>query len=122
MSNVPLRILIADDEHDAVLALTLLLRDEGHEVRGVYRGDAVIEAVTEFSPDVVLLDLGMPHLTGYQVARELRIRYSAARPHLIALTGLADDKRLAYLAGIDHHVAKPYDPAALIDLLRSLSN
>ena len=120
MGNMSLRILVADDEHDAVLALTMLLREEGHEVRGVYRGDAVIDAVTEFAPDVVLLDLGMPDLTGYQVARELRTRYSAARPHLIALTGRADDKQLAYLAGIDHHVAKPYDPAELLELLRSL--
>jgi CheY-like chemotaxis protein len=120
MGNAALRILVADDEHDAVIALTMLLRDEGHEVRGVYRGDAVIDAVTDFAPDVVLLDLGMPHLTGYQVARELRSRYSAARPHLIAVTGRDDNKQLAYLAGIDHHVSKPYDPAELLELLRSL--
>jgi len=120
MTNARMRILVADDEHDAVLSLTALLREEGHEVRGVYRGDAVVEAVTEFSPDVVLLDLGMPDFNGYQVARELRNRYSAARPQLIALTGRPDDKRLAFLAGIDHHVTKPYDPAALLELLRSL--
>ena len=83
MINVRMRILVADDEHDAVLSLTTLLREEGHEVRGVYRGDAVVDAVTEFSPDVVLLDLGMPDFNGYQVARELRSRYSDARPHLI---------------------------------------
>jgi DNA-binding response OmpR family regulator len=118
---MPLRILVADDEHDAVLALTMLLRDAGHEVRGVYRGDSVVEAVAEFLPDVVLLDLGMPHLTGYQVARELRSRYAGARPHLVAVTGRRDDKSLAFLAGIDHHLTKPCDPAQLLGLLRSLS-
>jgi DNA-binding response OmpR family regulator len=115
-----MRILVADDEHDAVLSLTVLLRGEGHDVRGVYRGDAVVEAVSEFSPDVVLLDIGMPHLNGYQVARELRLRYSDARPHLVAVTGSGDDKRLAYLAGIHAYIAKPYDPTALLAMLRSL--
>jgi len=115
-----MRILVADDEHDAVLTLTALLRDDGYEVRGVYRGDSVLDAVAEFAPDAVLLDLGMPHMSGYQVARELRERYASARPVLIAVTGRtqAFDRALAKLAGFDHYVTKPYDPKALLELIQ----
>ncbi|HUQ74284.1 MAG TPA: response regulator [Burkholderiales bacterium] len=117
----PLRILVADDDRDAVASLVLLLRDEGHEVRGVYTGRDVLDKVRDFGPDVVLLDIGMPHITGYEVARALRERYASARPVLIAVTGRTQpgDRNLAQLAGFDHHVAKPYDPNALLALLKA---
>lgn len=117
-----LRILVADDDRDAVTSLMLLLRDEGHDVRGVYTGLDVLDKVRDFAPDAVLLDIGMPHINGYEVARALRERYASARPVLIAVTGRNQpgDKNLAQLAGFDHHVAKPYDPNALIALLRPL--
>jgi len=124
MSLAPqrLRILVADDDHDAVASLLALLRDEGHEARGVYTGLDVLDSVRDYSPDAVLLDIGMPHITGYEVARELRERYASARPLLIAVTGRsqAADRNLAQLAGFDHHVAKPYDPNALMALLAAL--
>lgn len=115
-----LRILVADDDRDAVGTLLELLRDEGHEVRGVYTGLDVLDSVRDFAPDTVLLDIGMPHINGYEVARELRMRYASARPLLIAVTGRnqAGDRMLAQLAGFDHHIAKPYDPNELLGLLR----
>lgn len=114
-----LRVLVADDDRDAVESLLELLRDEGHEVRGVYTGLDVLDSVRDFAPDAVLLDIGMPHVTGYEVARELRQRYASARPLLIAVTGRnrPDDRNFAQLAGFDHHVAKPYDPKELLALL-----
>lgn len=117
-----LRILVADDDRDAVGTLLALLRDEGHETRGVYTGLDVLDSVRDFGPDAVLLDIGMPHVSGYEVARELRLRYASARPLLIAVTGRnrASDRVLAQLAGFDHHLAKPYDPAELLGLLRPL--
>lgn len=117
------RILVADDDKDAVLSLTLLLREQGYEVRGVERGSEVLQAVFNFAPDVVLLDIGMPQMTGYDVARTLRERYGSARPALIAVTGRTgkSDQQQARAAGFEYHVAKPYDPRALLQLIRELS-
>ena len=119
----PLRILLADDDRDATLSLGTLLRLEGFEVRHVYDGDAALAAVREFEPDVVLVDIGMPKLNGYDVARAVRERYGKEGPVLVALTGWkqASDRILATLAGFDHHVAKPYDPGRLLELVRSVT-
>jgi DNA-binding response OmpR family regulator len=117
-----LRIVLADDDRDATLSLSTLLKLEGYEVRHVYDGGATLDAVREFEPDLVLVDIGMPKLSGYDVARHVRERYGKQRPVLVALTGWkqASDKILATLAGFHHHVAKPYDPAALLALIRRL--
>ena len=117
------RILVADDDKDTVLSLIALLREEGYEVRGVHRGSEVLQAVFNFAPDVVLLDIGMPQMSGYDVARTLRERYGSARPALIAVTGRAGDadQRQARAAGFEHHVAKPYEPRALLRLIGELS-
>jgi two-component system OmpR family response regulator len=117
------RILVADDDTDAVLSLTALLRDEGYQVRGVHRGAEVLDAVFNFAPDVVLLDIGMPKMSGYDVARTLRERYGSARPALIAVTGRAGeaDRQQARAAGFEHHVAKPYQPGELLRLIGQLS-
>ena len=91
-------------------------------MRGVHRGAEVLQAIFHFAPDVVLLDIGMPQMTGYEVARVLRERYGSARPVLIAVTGLAgdEDRQQARAAGFEHHVAKPYEPAALLRLIGQL--
>ena len=117
------RILVADDDTDAVLSLTALLRDEGYQVRGVHRGADVLDAVFNFAPDVVLLDIGMPKMSGYDVARTLRERYGSARPALIAVTARAGeaDRQQARAAGFEHHVAKPYQPDELLRLIGQLS-
>ncbi len=117
------RILIADDDKDAVLSLTMLLREEGYAVRGVHRGADVLDAVFNFAPAVVLLVIGMPQMSGYDVARTLRERYGSARPALIAVTGRAGetDRQQARAAGFEHHVAKPYQPGELLRLIGQLS-
>src|SRR5918995_3240963 len=117
------RILVADDDKDAVLSLTMLLREEGYEVRGVHLGADVLQAVFNFAPDVVLLDIGMPQMTGYEVARTLRDRYGSARPALIAVTGLTQtmDRAQARAAGFEHHIGKPYEPRELLQLIGEVS-
>jgi CheY-like chemotaxis protein len=117
------RILVADDDADTVLSLTALLRDEGYEVRGVHRGAEVLQAIFHFAPDVVLLDIGMPQMSGYDVARTLRERYGSARPTLIAVTGRTGeaDRQQARAAGFEHHVGKPYEPRALLRLIGELA-
>jgi len=116
-----LRVLVADDDRDEVLTLLALIRDEGHEVRGVYRGSEVLDTIRDFGPDVVLLDIGMPDRNGYDLAREINTRYGPQRPRLIAVTGWkkSSDRMLAQMAGFDHHVAKPYEPQELLRLIAS---
>ena len=114
-----LRVLVVDDEPDAVLALSLLLRECGHHVRTAYSGADALQAAEVSLPDVVLLDIGLPDQTGYDVARELRARYGKHCPLLVAVTVFRQeaDKRLARQAGFDHHLAKPYAPDELLSLL-----
>jgi DNA-binding response OmpR family regulator len=118
----PLRLLVADDDLDTVLTLMMLLRDEGHEVRGVHSAAEVLKLVNKFHPDAVLLDIGMPNLSGWELARKIRERL-ARRPMLIAISGQykeGADRILAQIVGFDHYVVKPYDPAALLRLLGPL--
>jgi CheY-like chemotaxis protein len=119
-----LRILVADDERDQVMTLAMILQDEGHEVREVYRGAEVLRMVREFDPDVALIDIGMPGMSGYDVAREVRQEFGKQRPVLVAVTGWkqASDKILARLAGFDHHVAKPFESKALLELIEPLAS
>jgi len=118
-----LRILIADDERDQVMTLAAILNDEGHDVREVYRGTEVLRLIADFDPDVALVDIGMPGMTGYDVAREVREHYGTARPLLIAVTGWKkpSDRILAQLVGFDHHLAKPFESAQLLELLEPLA-
>ena len=113
-----LRIVVADDDRDAVITLATVLQHEGHEVREVYRGSEVLRMVRDFDPDVALIDIGMPGMTGYDVAREIR-QVFGKRPMLIAVTGWkkTSDRILAQLAGFDHHLAKPFEPGELLALL-----
>jgi DNA-binding response OmpR family regulator len=116
-----LRVLVVDDERDSVDTLTLLLNDEGHEVRGLTRGKEVLGAVAEFNPDAVLLDIAMPDTSGYELAKEIRRRYGEVKPLLIAISGRykqASDKMLGQIVGFDHYLTKPYDPGLLLSLLR----
>ena len=117
-----LRVLVADDERDSVAMLAVILQSEGHDVREVYRGPEVLRLARDFDPDAVLLDIGMPGMTGYDVARELRHEYGPHRPLLIAVTGWkqSSDRILAQLAGFDHHLAKPFASSDLLKLLEPL--
>jgi len=121
-STQRLRVLVADDERDHVATIALLLADDGHEVREVYRGSEVLRMVRDFDPDIALIDIGMPGMTGYDVAREIRQVFGGARPLLVAITGWkqSSDRILARLAGFDHHLAKPFDPKELLALVQTL--
>ena len=116
-----LRILIADDEPDSVTALKLLLNDEGHDVIGLSKGADVMRKIEEFKPEVVVLDIAMPDMSGYELAKEIRKRYGQITPLLIAITGRykqASDKMLGQIVGFDHYLLKPYQPGELLALLR----
>jgi len=115
-----LRVLVVDDNRDEVLTLMEIVRDEGHEARGIYGGRDVLDAVREFQPDVVLLDIGLPDRNGYDVARKIVQQYEDKRPRLVAVTGWkkSSDRMLAQMAGFDHHIAKPYDPAEIVAQLK----
>ena len=115
------RILIADDNRDSAETLAALLRMEGHEVTSVHDGPVALSVFSELKPDVALLDIGMPGLTGYEVARKMRQATPRAPLTLIAITGWGQDidKERAFAAGFDHHLTKPVDPQRLVELLKS---
>jgi len=117
----PRRILIADDNRDSAETLAALLRMEGHEVTSVHDGPVALSMFGELRPDVALLDIGMPGLTGYEVARKMRQSSLGPTIKLIAITGWGQDidKERAYAAGFDLHLTKPVDPHRLAELLRS---
>ena len=110
----PLRILIVDDNRDAADTLALMLTIEGHDVDVVYRSTDALERVAQQHPDVVLLDLGMPEMDGYAVARTLRARHGNAL-RVIALTGYGrpEDRERTGAAGFDAHLVKPVDVQTL---------
>ena len=118
-----IKVLIADDDRDTVLSLRLLLATEGYEVLGVHDAKGVFEAVRDFEPDAALLDIGMPEMTGYDIARELR-RTRGNDLLLIAVTAWSkfSDKMAAHIAGFDHHVGKPYRPEEILGLLAPLAD
>ena len=113
------RILIVDDNRDSADTLGALLATLGANVSIVYTGCAALDALDTFGPDVVILDIGMPDMDGYDVARRIRSRADGAHLLLIALTGWGQnhDKQRARVAGFDHHVVKPPDIGALRELV-----
>lgn len=118
-----LRILVADDDRDTVLTLMMVLRSEGHEVKGLHRGTEVLAAIREFEPDAVLADINMPGLTGYEIARKIRADKYSRKPLLIGISGVytqGSDRVLAELVGFDHYVTKPCAPSELLRLLAPL--
>jgi DNA-binding response OmpR family regulator len=118
-----LRLLVADDDRDAVVTLSTVLENEGHEVIEVYRADAVLELARRYKPDVALLDIGMPGMTGFEVARKLRDQLGAQCPVLVAVTAWNQEsaKVLGKLVGFKHYVVKPYSMDDLLDALMRLT-
>jgi two-component system CheB/CheR fusion protein len=112
------RILIVDDNVDSADSLSVLLDLDGHEVATAYDGEQALERIVQFSPDVILLDIGLPRIDGYEVARRIRLA-QGAQPVLVALTGYGQDSAIAETvrAGFDHHLLKPVDPATLREIL-----
>jgi CheY-like chemotaxis protein len=113
------RVLVADDNEDSAETLSLLLQTLGNEVRTVHDGRRAVEESESFRPHVALLDIGMPGLDGYEVARLIRSKPWGAGIVLIALTGWGEeeDRRLAMEAGFDRHLLKPVDIAPLREAL-----
>jgi signal transduction histidine kinase len=109
------RVLVADDSRDSAETLAMVLRAHGHEVHVVGDGEAAVEAVAAFAPQVALLDIGMPRLSGYEAAERIRREPWGRRTFLVALTGWGqeEDRQRAHAAGFDVHLTKPVDPAAL---------
>jgi PAS domain S-box-containing protein len=115
------RVLVVDDNVDAAESIGMLLRLWGHEVRVAYNGPQALEAADEYRPEVVVLDIGLPGMSGYEVARQLRQRPQFKTALLVAVTGYGqdEDRRRSGEAGFDHHLTKPVDPDALHALLAS---
>jgi len=116
------RILVVDDNRDAAESLATLLRVFGNEVDTVFDGAAAVAAIPTFRPDVVLMDIGMPHLDGYQAARAIRMRPDGGKVVLIALTGWGSDmdQGKSNEAGFDRHLVKPIMPTELLAVLSSV--
>lgn len=115
-------VLVVDDNRDAADSLALFLRLAGHEVSVAYSGAQALEITPALHPDLLLLDIGMPGMTGYELAKALRRMPWSARATLVAVTGWGqeEDIRRARTAGFDHHMTKPIDPAAIQSLLHEI--
>ena len=115
----PCRMLVVDDNRDGADLMAVLLRLQGHEVEVAHDGYCALEIAARFEPEVVLLDIGLPGLNGYDVAKQLR-QMNHQRPQcLIAMTGYGsdEDRQRTEEAGFDHHIVKPIEPAELNKLL-----
>jgi|CXWL01.1.fsa_nt_gi two-component system CheB/CheR fusion protein len=113
------RILVVDDNHDSADSLAMLLRLNGHETRTAHDGLQAVDAALAFRPEVILLDLGMPNLNGYEACRRIRAQASGKDIMIIATTGWGQDqaREASKAAGFDAHLVKPVNPAELARLL-----
>jgi CheY-like chemotaxis protein len=107
------RVLIVDDNRDAADSLAMCLQLDGHAAKAVYSAEGALEQLDMFAPEVVLLDIGLPRMNGYQVAQ--RIRAAGSSIKMIALTGYGqeEDKERTHAAGFNAHFTKPVDISAL---------
>jgi CheY-like chemotaxis protein len=115
----PARVLVVDDNQDAATSLAYLLSAAGYEVRACFGGLEALEEAVRFGPDACLLDIGMPGMDGYELARRLQAALAFKRPVLATVTAFGDDTHLdrAADAGFDLHFQKPADPAELAEQL-----
>jgi CheY-like chemotaxis protein len=112
------RVLLVDDNIDLAQTLGWMLEAAGHQVRLAYDGEEALIAAREFQPEVCLLDIGLPGMDGYELARRLRQEY-AEKPLLVAVTGYGQDeyRRKALESGFEHHLVKPVNPGDLLALV-----
>ncbi len=117
------RLLVVDDNRDFTDTMAILLEEIGHEVRTAYDGREVAPIVADFNPEVVLLDIGLPGIDGYELARRLRASPQCSGAALIAVSGYGQqaDRIRAQEAGFDHHLVKPVDPDKLAKLIEALA-
>jgi PAS domain S-box-containing protein len=117
------RVLVVEDNLDAAESIALLMRMSSHDVRVAHSGPAGLEAAVEYRPNVVLLDIGLPGMNGYEVARHLRQHAELKGVKLIAMTGYGreSDRQRSQEAGFDHHLVKPVNPLRVLELLATLT-
>ena len=118
-----LRVLVVDDNVDTVTTLALLVKESGHDVRTAYDGSSVLEAALDYRPNVVLLDIGLPGLNGFEVAKQLRQQPALQNAVLVAMTGYGgvSDLQRSFEAGFDHHLVKPGDFVKVLQILATVS-
>ncbi len=116
---VTLRILIAEDDQDSADSLRILLKGLGYEPHVVHDGESAVRAVSDLRPHVILMDIGLPGMSGYDAARRIRAQSLDPRMRIVALTGLGQqiDRLHSAEAGIDHHLVKPLELAILQPIL-----
>jgi CheY-like chemotaxis protein len=119
----PSRILVVDDNRDSVDSLATVLQLQGHDIQTARDGVEAVQAAAAFRPNLVLLDIGLPKMNGYEAAQRIRQHDWGKTMVLIAMTGWGqdEDKRRALQAGFDHHMTKPVDPVALEKLMAVLT-
>ncbi len=118
-----LRVLVVDDNVDTVLSFSMLLKASGHDVRTAHDGPTAVQVALDYQPDVVLLDIGLPGLNGYQVAKRIRQDPNLKNVVLVALTGYGQeaDRQTALEAGFNHHLVKPARLEQLQKILATVS-
>ena len=109
---------------DTVASLALLVKESGHDVKTAFDGSAVLEAALDYRPNVVLLDIGLPGLNGFEVAKQIRQQPAIRHTVLVAMTGYGGvgDFQRSFDAGFDHHLVKPGDYAKVLQILATLSD
>ena len=117
-----LRILVVDDNRDATRSLATILKLTGHDVETAFDGQEAVDAAAIYQPDIVLLDIGLPRINGYEVCRKIRSEEWGRRMKIIAVTGWGqdEDRLKSNDAGFDNHLVKPVKPAALLQLIADL--
>ena len=113
----PCRVLVVDDNVDSAQSMSLLLGLEGYRVECAYDGEEALHSAERFAPQVVLLDLGLPRCSGFEVARRLRAGPTGDGLLLVAVSGYGRDRQAAHDAGFDLHLTKPADPDEVLRVL-----
>ena len=123
LTGPSLRVLVVDDNVDTVTTLAMLVQESGHEVRTAYDGLTVVEVALDYRPNVVLLDIGLPGLNGFEVAKRLRQQPALQNAVLVAMTGYGQesDRQRSREAGFDHHLVKPGDFGKVLQILATVS-
>jgi len=121
VASLPRRILVVDDNADAAASLAMLLRIKGHDVRTAHDGLQGIESAASFLPELILMDIGMPRLNGYEACRRIRSQSWGADIVIVAVTGWGqeEDRVRSAESGFDHHLVKPIEPAAVEKILET---
>jgi CheY-like chemotaxis protein len=119
----PMKVMVVDDNTDAATSLGMLVELLGHDVRTAFGGEEALEVAGAFHPEVVLMDLGMPGMDGFEACRQMRDQPWGTKMTVVAVTGWgqAEARRQTTLAGFDQHLVKPVSPALIASTLQELA-